>query len=532
MNKTILIPLVFLILISAAHAGNNTTLEITNDAWYGHENFYVPSLVRENQSFEVKLEIKNTGAYNASNVSINLTGINVTWITSAVNNSKNRLEPNSTLQPIFTLQMPQVGGWNITAWINADNSNSTNSTKSMTIVNKSSLLVSAGKSVNALSHSASFDNLTRAGNVIDLNVTVTNTGNRTIDRIVLEVSGVDASWVVSKPDILNLAAGDSATSNIRIKMKTRGNYTVSVKGTAWYNLSVEQGSTSYEAFSQIANLTASWTGGFINAYWVQAVDGLAGAGWATGWSYYRNAGFSACGVGCIGGSGCQAGDFLSDGDSVEQRFVNWADVSQVPFSTMDVEVKPQLSPAPDTPSYGGGGGGSYTPRKSEPKIVDVAKEFAAGSSASVQLGTGSSAVFKVNHEEHSLKVDSIDKLNSRVKITISSEPVEITLGIGENKDVDLDEDGQGDLKVRLNAIKGEDADLTIEKVIVEELVEANEIIEKTAEVVEESENKTGTIGEEEPAPTGFITMQSGGAAMAVVGILIVAGLLILYRRRL
>jgi len=97
---------------------------------------------------------------------------------------------------------------------------------------------------------------------------------------------------------------------------------------------------------------------------------------------------------------------------------------------------------------------SNSPRNiSEEKILE---------GTSFELREGKPVTFMLSNEEHIIEADSI-RSNS-VEITISSEPVNFILSIGESKKVDLDGEGFYDLNVELRGIKNVRAEIYVEKI--------------------------------------------------------------------
>lgn len=70
--------------------------------------------------------------------------------------------------------------------------------------------------------------------------------------------------------------------------------------------------------------------------------------------------------------------------------------------------------------------------------------------------------FKINNEEHKIKVSTVKK--DSATIIISSSPINLTLFIGEEKKLNLNDDSYLDLYVRLNSIKLSGANFTIKTI--------------------------------------------------------------------
>ena len=80
--------------------------------------------------------------------------------------------------------------------------------------------------------------------------------------------------------------------------------------------------------------------------------------------------------------------------------------------------------------------------------------------AQVQMNTTDVYGFNVNGEEHTVKLDKIG--NKTVTLVFSSDPVKVDFKIGEVKELDLNNDSVKDVKVTLNGIANNKADVTYE----------------------------------------------------------------------
>lgn len=87
---------------------------------------------------------------------------------------------------------------------------------------------------------------------------------------------------------------------------------------------------------------------------------------------------------------------------------------------------------------------------------------------SLNLKENKEIKFKIDDEQHSIKVNSV--FSDSVSITVQSDPVSVTLGIGENKKFDFEQDGIFDLYIKLNDIIEGEADFLLKK-IAEECIE-------------------------------------------------------------
>ena len=135
-------------------------------------------------------------------------------------------------------------------------------------------------------------------------------------------------------------------------------------------------------------------------------------------------------------------------------------------------------------SLPGGGGGSTTPTWSNTYVV-TDEQFSGGYTQ--QMSTNHRAEIKVGTSKHYVGVKSVTA--SDVTIEISSDPIQIKLGIGEDAKTDVDKDGTYDVYVKLNAITNNKADLTIQKI--------SEAVAKEGDVVTTSGEVT-TPGAETP----------------------------------
>lgn len=130
-----------------------------------------------------------------------------------------------------------------------------------------------------------------------------------------------------------------------------------------------------------------------------------------------------------------------------------------------------------TTTGGGGGGGTAAP------TFDV--NLAVEDSGTIQAKQGYVKTFTFDGAtKHTISFKTIDTTNNKVVLKISSVPVEITLGIGEMREVDINGDGMNDLSVTLEEIRGGKAEITIKK------------LEAGAEVIAREERKAAGVEEE------------------------------------
>jgi len=127
-------------------------------------------------------------------------------------------------------------------------------------------------------------------------------------------------------------------------------------------------------------------------------------------------------------------------------------------------------------SAAGGGGGTTTPTWSNTYVV-ADEQFATGYNR--QMATNHRAEIKVGTSKHYVGIKSVTA--SEVTIEISSDPIQVKLGVGEDAKADVDNDGTYDVYVKLNAITNNKADLTIQK-ISEEVAKAGDVVTTSGEV--------------------------------------------------
>jgi hypothetical protein len=87
---------------------------------------------------------------------------------------------------------------------------------------------------------------------------------------------------------------------------------------------------------------------------------------------------------------------------------------------------------------------------------------------SLDLKENKEVKFKIDNEQHSMKINSISA--DSVSIIVQSNPVSVTLEVGENKKIDFEQDGVYDLYIKLNDIIEGKADFLLKK-ISEECIE-------------------------------------------------------------
>ena len=116
-------------------------------------------------------------------------------------------------------------------------------------------------------------------------------------------------------------------------------------------------------------------------------------------------------------------------------------------------------------------GGSPTYRPSESRFLE---------GYSVSLGRGFSVDFSLGGESHSLVVDSIS--GDSATITISSDPIALSVDVGDTETVDLDLDGEDDFSVHLKSIGSSRANFVF-SFIGDFVIEDGEVVSEVEETV-------------------------------------------------
>jgi len=144
---------------------------------------------------------------------------------------------------------------------------------------------------------------------------------------------------------------------------------------------------------------------------------------------------------------------------------------------------------------GGGGTAAQTIKVSFDEIEDGVLEG---------LEKGDTLEFEVynpdteSRESHSARVVSIDYINKIVTIEISSNPITVTLGLGQSKEVDVNGDGINDVFVEFVSIVGRKANIFF-KELVPSVEEGEEVISPVVDD-EEEERQEPAIETEKSSP--------------------------------
>ena len=175
-----------------------------------------------------------------------------------------------------------------------------------------------------------------------------------------------------------------------------------------------------------------------------------------------------------------------------------------------------VAAAPPSSGGGGGGGGGAAAGVAASKTVILDTKLATAESYESTLSKGDKVMYGYRGENHSIKVALMT--NVSVTLTIASTPYNITLAIGETKNVDFDGDGTEDLSIKLDGVSGTTANITFGKVATAAQKPAEKPAEKPA--AEKPTQETGTQPASStgvsPALIAAVLLVIGGAAYVVM----------------
>jgi len=154
--------------------------------------------------------------------------------------------------------------------------------------------------------------------------------------------------------------------------------------------------------------------------------------------------------------------------------------SQYSFTTSDVPVTP--------PPTGGGGGGSGSPTSAFWTKTEIISNENFSTGFEKELSSKERIKINVSGEEHYIGIISVDNNLKKATINISSSPIQVILGIGEEAKVDVSSDGWYDVYFKLISILNNKANLTI-KAIHEEILKGKGNIETSGEIVNGNDNE-------------------------------------------
>lgn len=106
-----------------------------------------------------------------------------------------------------------------------------------------------------------------------------------------------------------------------------------------------------------------------------------------------------------------------------------------------------------------GGGGTSSVGGYVNTFVEDAKEFSEIKEITKSLGRKNRIRIKINNQEHYIGVQELTTTSATIEVSSTSQVV--VFNIGDEKKFDVTEDGYYDLKVKLNSIESEKADVTI-----------------------------------------------------------------------
>jgi len=146
-----------------------------------------------------------------------------------------------------------------------------------------------------------------------------------------------------------------------------------------------------------------------------------------------------------------------------------------------------------------------------------------------RLGSGYRVRFSAGDETHTFRVDSVSKTSA--EITIFSDPIVLTMDVGDSEKVDVDSDGYYDLLVYLESISSHKADFvltTINEVIAQEAV--SEVVPEDEETVV-AEDVSEEVGQGDVVGEGVTATEEGAGDSVfwwIVGIILLVIILVVF----
>ncbi len=195
-------------------------------------------------------------------------------------------------------------------------------------------------------------------------------------------------------------------------------------------------------------------------------------------------------------------------------------VWQVPYCEFSTYKTSDAPGGGSSSSSGGGGGGGGAGGKN---YVISENQFKNGYTQN--LASGDKITFSVSEKNHSIVVTSLK--NTSISITISSETQSATLGIGEEKKFDLDNDRYYEIYVKLNSISGSKANVILKSIY--EKVAEKEDVPVTGKAVEGAPTQPEASPETLQESQGSLTWI--WIIIAIVVIAIIAISYYLFKRR-
>jgi len=140
--------------------------------------------------------------------------------------------------------------------------------------------------------------------------------------------------------------------------------------------------------------------------------------------------------------------------SIAYASETFGEVSTIASTTTTPTSEP--TPTASSGSSGGGGGGGGGSSRGYSFSSNYNKDtIEAGESVYFNLTTGLRYSFRVNNADHSVYLS--EKHADSVKIVVRSVAQNIELNVGESIDVDLDQNGKNDVKIKLLGMGNYDA---------------------------------------------------------------------------
>jgi subtilisin family serine protease len=174
------------------------------------------------------------------------------------------------------------------------------------------------------------------------------------------------------------------------------------------------------------------------------------------------------------------------------------------------------APAGDTGGSGGGGGGSVTTMTYIPSLAETTTGYTKSLSKDDKIKV---TLFDGGNVQHTMTLDYIG--TNSVNLTIRSDPITLSLGVGQSAKLNLSSAEYYDLYIKLNSITNNKADLVIQT-IKEKMSSVPEI---TGDVVSED----GEKGETEVPDNGRRLKETFIYALGLV--LVVIGVIVLLRKK-
>lgn len=139
-----------------------------------------------------------------------------------------------------------------------------------------------------------------------------------------------------------------------------------------------------------------------------------------------------------------------------------------------------VTASPSGSSFASGGSSSSSSSVQTWSMTYTSTEDQLKAGYTRKLSANERVKVRVINEEHFVGIKSVTETSAVIEI--ASDPIEITLDVGEDAKADVNEDGVYDIYVKLNSITDGKADITITK-IEQEIQEGEKAIETTGEII-------------------------------------------------